>query len=217
MANFFDINFDQQANDLFPPDKRLPKNIALVRSLLKSCQWARDKVLGSYKSGSTAPIWSPGLYNKYDQVIFKKQIYSSLIDANSADPTDTTPWELILSNFIGVDERVKFNGRKLVLEYALNKRFGGTFRLPVTMTHSDIYITKLPATPFGFLVGQTKGSTVGQTTSSDDIGWPLPFKRINNFQINFLSSLYSLTNENEVREFADLYVAAGLRYTVVPY
>jgi len=217
MPNFYDIDFDQQAQDLIPPDKRTPATIAYTRAHLKPVQWCRDKILGSYKSGSNSPIWSPGVYNKYDQVIFKKQVFSSLVNNNTVDPTNAGSWELILTDFIGVDERIKFNGRKIVLEYALNKRFSGVFRLPITMTHSDIYITKLPPTVFGFLVGQTKGSTVGQTTSSDAIGWPLPFKRINNFQINVLASIYAMTNETEIREFADKYVAAGLRYTVVSY
>lgn len=217
MANFFDINFDQQGKDLMPPDKRTPATIASVRALLKCVQWCRDRILGSYKSGSAAPQWSPGTYNKYDQVIFKKKIYSSLVAGNTADPTDATAWELILNDFIGVDERIKFNGRKLVLTYALNKRFGGTFRLPITMTNSDIYITKLPLVPYGFRVAKTFGSSVGQTTSSDTIGSPLPYIRINNFQINFLASLYALTNEKEVRDFVDLYRVAGLRYTIVPY
>lgn len=217
MPDQFDIDFNQQAEDIFPPDKRTVGNMALLKGIIKSLQWCRDLILGSYKKGSTAPQWAPGGYNKYDQVIFNKSVYESLIDSNTDSPNGSANWRLIQNNFIGVDERVRFNGQKIVLEYALNKRFGGTFRPPSSLSLSDIYITNLPAVVFGFRVGQTTGSSVGQTTSPDTIGSPLPFVRINNFQINFLNSLYVLTNEKEVRDFANLYVAAGLNYTIVTY
>lgn len=219
MANFFDVDFDQQVQDILSPDKRLPKNVAILQALMKSIQWCRDLVLGSYKSGSTVPVYSAGTYNIYDQVIFNKAVYSSLISNNTNDPTVSSSWALIQKDFIGVDERIKFNGEKIVLEYALNKRFGGVFRPPITLSNSDIYIENLPAVVYGFRIGQTEdfSSSVGQTTSSDYVGSPYPFIRINNFQINFLNSLYIQTNEKEIRNFVNKYIAAGLNYTIVSY
>jgi len=216
MANLYDVDFKQQSNDLLPPDKRHPKNISIIRALMAPLQWARDLILGSYKTGSNAPIWSAGSYNKWDQVIFNKRVYSSLIDNNTSDPTNSDSWELVLYDFIGVDERIKFNSQKCVLEYALNKRFGGTFRMPPS-SHSDIYIQNLPAVKFGFLVGKTIGSTVGKTQSSDNIGWPYTFKQTTGFQINFPIALYNATTESEIRNYTDQYNDAGIRYIIVQY
>lgn len=217
MSDIFDINFDQQAIDLLSPDKRGPITVALQQALLWATQWCRDLILGSYKTGATAPVYAGGTYNQYDQVIYNKAVYYSLIPNNSALPTDPTSWLLIQANFLGVDERVRYNGQKLVLEYALNHRFGGTFRPPGSSSLSDIYINNVAAVAVGFRVGQTKGSTVGLTKSSDDIGQPYPFAQLTNFNINFLNSLYILTSEKEVRDFVDPVIPASLVYTITPY
>lgn len=217
MPSLYDVNFNQQASDLLPPDKRTLGVVSLMQALLQSVQWCRDLVLGSYKSGATAPNYAPGSYSQYQQVVYKKGVYSSLIDNNTDTPDVASSWELIQSNFIGVDERVKYNGQKIVLEYALNKRFGGVFRPPASIALSDIYITLIPPSPFGFRVGLTIGSSVGLTNSSDSVGSLYPFIQINNFQINFPRSLYILTNENEVRDFVNLYATAGLNYIIASY
>jgi hypothetical protein len=215
-GDIYSINFNQQANDLMPPDKRKPPNLLLSQSLFSSLQWMRDLLFGSYKVGSTAPQYSPGAYNQYQQVLFKKQVFESLIDNNNDVPT-TSNWRLIQSNFIGVDERIKFNNQKCVFEYALNKRFGGQFRMLPAPTPADIYISNLPPSVVGFRIGKTVGSTIGQTTSSDTIGSPFPFQKTAGFQINFKASLFALTSNQEVRDFADLYNAIGINYNIITY
>lgn len=217
MANFFDVDYNQQSIDLLPPDKRGVGIISIVQSVMKSIQWARDLILGSYKSGATAVKWSPGAYNKYDQVVFNKSLYESLIGNNNAAPTDTTSWRKVLDNFLGVDQRQTFNASHCVLENSLNARFGGTFRMPPSTSNSDIFLSTLPPTISGFVIGQTKGSTVGQTNSSDDIGLPTPFKRANGYQINVPVSIFSLTSEQEIRDFTEQSNAAGIRYIIVQY
>jgi hypothetical protein len=217
VGDIFDIDTNQQAVDLLSPDKRGPITVALLRALLWSTQWCRDLVLGSYKRGSTAPIYAGGTYNKYDQVIFNKSVYYSLVANNAALPTDTTSWLKIQDNFIGVDERVRYNGQKIVLEYALNHRFGGTFRPPGSSSLSDIYINNVAPVPAGFRIGMTIGSTIGQTRSSDYIGLNSSYVQISNFNINFLNSLYILTNEQSVRDFVNPVIPASLNYTITPY
>lgn len=217
MSSIFDIDFNQQANDLLPPDKRGVKTISLQRALLIACQWSRDLIFGSYKTGATAPVYAGGTYNKYDQVIYNKAVYYSLVDNNAALPTDTASWLLVQKNFLGVDERVRYNGQKIVLEYALNHRFGGVFRPPGSSSLSDIYINNVDPVPAGFRVGLTRGSTVGLTMSSDFIGQGVPFVQLANFNINFLNSLYILTNEQAVRDFVDPVIPISLKYSITPY
>ena len=219
MPDIYDIDFNQQAVDLLPPDKRDPQPVTLAASLLKGVQWARDLILGNYKKGSTASPYSPGTYNKYDQVLYNKALYESLIDTNTDAPTVTTSWRMLLPNFIGVDERVKYNGQKIVLEYALNKEFDGVFRQPGSSSPSDIYLTNVAPTVAGFHVGQTEAgsSSIGQTTSSDSIGGSYPFVQISNFQINFKASLFVLTNEKAVRNFVNKYIPISINYIIVTY
>ena len=221
MPTIYDIDFNQQSIDQFPPDKRDPQPLALMQSLLYAAQWCRDLVIGSFKTGSTAPAYAPGSYNIYDKVKFEKSIYECMVQGTTNDPTNTIDWRLIQPNFIGVDERIKYNGQKLVLEWALNLQFDGVFRQPATGLNSDIYITNIAASLDGFRVGQTEAGTgissVGQTTSSDSIGGVYPFVQINNFQINFPVALYALTNESAVRNFVDKYLPISLNYIIATY
>ena len=221
MPTIYDIDFNQQAVDQFPPDKRDPQPLALMQSLLQAAQWCRDLVLGSFKAGSSAPVWSAGAYNLYNQVKYGKSIYECITDGTTNDPTNTTDWRLIQENFIGVDERIKYNGQKIVLEWALNLQFDGVFRQPVTGLNSDIWIENIAPELSGFRIGQTESGTdvssIGQTTSSDSIGGTYPFVQLNNFQINFPAALFALTNDEAVRNFVDKYIPVSLNYIIVTY
>lgn len=214
----YDIDFDQQAPELLPPDKRDDNTITLVQSLLKAVQWCRDLLFTSYKEGATADAYAAGTYNKYEQVIFEKAVYYSLIDNNTDDPTNST-WLKIQDNFLGVSKRVQFNGQVVVLEYALNLRFNGTFRPPGSTSLSDIYLTNIAATLSGFFVGETEefSSAIGQTDSEDKIGLPFSYSQAYNFQINIPSALYDATNEQAIRDFVNLYIPVSLNYSIVEY
>jgi len=219
----YDVNINDTAINLLPPDKRYKNTIAFIQSLLRPLQWLRDLFFGSYYGGSTALPYSAGTYNYLQQVKYQKKIYASLIDGNTDLPT-TTNWLLIQDNFIGLQERVLYNGSKLVLEYALNKEFDSTFRQPQTPsgigdTVSDIYITNLSSSVVGFLIGHTEAysSSVGQTTSADKIGNNNTFTYANNFQINIPSAIFASTNEQAVRNFVNQYIPTSLNYTVTTY
>ena len=110
-------------------------------------------------------------------------------------------------------ERIQYNGSKVILEYALNKKFGGTFRQPPLL--SDIFTIKLNPVTSGFHIGLTEAhtSSVGLTTSSDAIGRKYPFAYINNFQINIPTALY--TSDSIIRDFVNKYVVFSINYTIV--
>lgn len=118
---------------LLPPDKRKPNNISFITCLLSPLQWIRDLWFGSYRTGSTAPAWNSGTtYSKYAQVIYNKVVYESLQDGNTNNTPiiGSTYWTAIQQNFIGLSERIIYNGQTLVITYAMNKWFGTTFRQP---------------------------------------------------------------------------------------
>lgn len=223
MSFGYNFDVDNHVVDLLPPDKRYKENIGIIRALLSGVKWAHSMFFKSYYEGTTASQYAPGMYNYLDEVIYQKKVYCSLIPNNSDLPT-TSNWVLVQENFIGVKERVLYNGSKIVLEYALNKEFGGVFRQPSTPSgigdvKSDIYITKIPAIPNGFFVGKTEPncSSVGQSHSSSTIGSTLPSVYNYHFRINIPSSLYVLTNDQAISNFTKLYLPTSLKFLIQSY
>ena len=210
----YDFDIKKASMELLPPDKRYESNKSLLWSLLKPLQWIRDLVFGSYYNGATAPAYTAGTYAYLAQVLYNRQVYMSLIDGNTDAPT-TSNWMLIQDNFIGLKERILYNASKLVLEYALNKQYSTTFRQPPST--SDIYLTNLSAVVDGFVVGATEAhsSSVGQTTSSDVIGSNWTFIYLTHFQIHIPSALSCMTAQ--IRSYANQYVPASIKFTIVTY
>ena len=223
----YNVDINQASIELLPPDKRYPATIALTQSLLKPLQWARDSFFGTYLGGSTAPLWSAGTYAYGDEVIYQNKVYSSLKSGNTDSPTLAGSWYMKSDNFIGLSERVLFNGGRLTLEYALNKEFRGVFRQPttpqgITDAKSDIYLTNDTSVKYGFFVGQTEPfcSSVGLTTSSDYIGSANPFIFVNNFIIHIPTSLLNVSttsNYKSVSNFVSQYIPASINFTIVNY
>jgi hypothetical protein len=220
--SFYDFNISTAIQQLLPPDKRRNNLFALSKSIIAApLQWAHNNLFNTYLVGATCPNYSPGTYNYKDEVIYNKQVYSSLINNNTDAPT-TNNWILISNTFLGVQERVLYNCSKLVFEYALNKEFGTTFRQPnspTSPTNSDIYISPLSAVPNGFCIGSTEAgsSSIGATTASSSIGGTYPFVYLNNFTINVPSAVLTAQTPQAIRSFANNYKAIGLNFTITSY
>lgn len=214
--SFYDFNINDASVEMLPPDKRYLNNVNLIRSLLSTLQWFHDLFFHSYYEGIVPATYAPGIYNYLDQVVYDKKVYLSLINNNSDLPT-TSNWTLVQNDFIGLQERVLYNGSKLVLEYALNKEFNTTFRQPPV--NSDIYISNDNPSVVGFLVGLTEPycSSVGRTTSSDAIGPGGPFLYTNNFVIHIPSAALALTNTQAITNFVNKYIPASLKFTIQAY
>ena len=221
----YDIDFNTNAVQMLPPDKRFTRQTAWVRILLSCLQYLRDLWFGSYRTGSTASTWvNTTTYAKYAQVKYSnKIIYESLINGNTDLPTNTASWRVIQPIFIGMSERILYNGQKLVLEYAMNKWFGTTFRQPNSV--SDIYISNNSITIPTFRVGTLElgSSVVGTLSSSEFIGTVSSFTVSANFTIHCPVAVYNalditlINNDKIFRAFVDKYVPAGVTYTIVTY
>ena len=214
----YDININPVIIELLPPDKRKSNTLQLVNALFSPLQWARNLLFDTYYNGLTVLNYEVREYSYLEQAVYQKKVYSSLIDGNNNLPTDSVTWLMIQDNFIGVKERLLYNGSRLVLEYALNKQFGSVFRQPDNI--SDIYITNNDPILDGFIVGETDDycSSVGQTTSSDAIGGDLPYIYINNFTINIPTAVLDLTetgNTESVRNFVNKYIPASIKYEII--
>lgn len=233
MPTIYDIDFNQQASDLMPPDKRDPTYLSPMRALLKAIQWCRDLVLGNYRSGATAPAFGAGPYAKYDQVLYKKKVYYSLIDANTDTPDVITSWLPIQQNFIGVDERAQYDGLKLKFEYALNKWFATQFRQPTSfvaapdyyLPKSDIYLITnlLPISVFRVGISEIESSSVGLLDSSEAVYDNYNFTGVYGLTIMVPVAVWTALStvtadrDNIIRNFADKYVTAGVLYDIQTY
>lgn len=217
---FFDINYNQKAIELLPPDKRQPMFVAWMKALLSQVQYDRDVVLGDYKIGSNYSLWSAGTYAKGDRVIYGESVYEVIATTTTATPTNTTDWRVYLDDFVGVDERVLYNSAKLVLEYALNRRFQTTFNQPPTL--SDIYIITNVPNIGGFAVGNSTSvsSIIYSDNSSDPLINAQSFTAFYNFTIKIPTAVYSALGggaDDIIRKFVDKYNTIGLNYNIETY
>jgi len=214
----YDVNINPITIELLPPDKRTVTTNPLLQALLNPLQWARDLFFGSYYGGSTAPLYAPGTYNYLNQVIYNKKVYSSLINGNTDLPT-TSNWQLVQNNFIGLKERILYNGQRLVLEYALNKEYDTTFRQPNNI--SDIYISTNAYIAPIFIIGLTedKSSTISTKGSSEYVGISDAVAARIDFTIHIPIATYTAQggNDNIFRNFIDQYVPVGITYIISTY
>ena len=225
MPTIYDIDFSKFTPRMLPPDKRFTKTVAWVNVLLSPVQYLRDLWFGSYRTGSTAPTWvNTDPYPKYALVKYSnKVIYESLADNNTAVPTDATYWRVAQQNFIGLSERVLYNGQKLVLEYAMNKWFGTTFRQPPNV--SDIYITRnaVPVSVFRSGGLEDISSVTYTNTSSDFVVNAYTLVPDANFTIHCPLATYNALASTDAqrdkifRAFVDLYLPSGITYSITTY
>jgi hypothetical protein len=165
--SIYNIDFEQCALELYPSHKRKTVLLQKIYSLVKPLndlalffQFYREG--GSFSSFNPGTVYTYGQYIQYQRRIYLKNEVTDDYVAGIT-PLNTTYWTLILSSFIGADERVKFGPPKIVYEFALNKIFGTTFRQPPLI--SDIYIENLNTTDDALYVGEldTDTAMVSQT------------------------------------------------------
>lgn len=166
----FNIDFENLKENVLPPNYRTVVHSKWLQAFMDVMQYLRNKILGDYRTGSYYSTWSAGTYNIHDRVMFEQVVYESLEDGNTDQPP-SSKWAVWLPSFIGADERKYFNGQKVVLEYALNRYYGTTFRQPPLV--SDIYIDNLGSSIVGFVVGIDEAycSTVAQTDVNGLTDW----------------------------------------------
>lgn len=223
--SIYDIDYKEVGRQLLPPDKRGPNMKAWVNTLLKPLQYLRDLWLGDYRTGSIGLPWialTP--YVLGDRVTFKGSAYESIVFPNTGNlPTDQNFWKVVQQNFIGVMERVLYTGNALIFIYAINKYFGTVFRQPNNV--SDIYVTVYPKPASVFVVGSIEqfSSKIFTTTSSEFVIDAYSFSAYFNMTIfvplavfNALD-IFAPNREKIIRNFADRYLIAGIKYNVSTY
>lgn len=221
MPDQYDVSYSQQVIELLPPDKRNKNIVAFLSDCCTSTvQYLRDALFGDYRNGSVVSAWVAGTYARGVKVNYKKGIYVSLINGNTDVPT-TANWYMQQQFFIGLNERVAYNGTNLVLTYALNRWFGTTFRQPGAGT-SDIYITTNPIAANTFKIGylSRESSYIGFNNTSEAITYTSTFGIQYNANIYvptaLMTALGSAANAL-LTSFINMYMYSGLTYQIIPY
>lgn len=222
------INTDVFAENFLPPKKRLPRYLAWVRVLLSPLQVLYDTMFGTYRSGNPAADYSLLVtYAIGDQVKYiDKAIYQCYVATTAGIlPTDSTYWFKIQDKFVGVEPRTKYNSQRLIFEWALNEWFGTTF--VNTPGASDIYIEAVSDYLGAFYAGYDESESSEVVYANNTATAFIQYDNIPNDYINFTIyipnpvwlALGANTNDRDqvVRNIADLYVYAGIAYTITPY
>lgn len=219
----FNITYNDRIVELLPPDKRYPKTVAFFRAVVKQLQYLHKDIFIDFKTGSIYSKWVTGTYNKGDKVIYGSSVYESLIGSNTFAPNVETAWRLYQINFVGIDEQLKYNFQKLVFEYAINKRFGGTYRQPPLFSDIFLQVNSIIFSPFRVSSIENKSSYVGVEEGTEFIGTNSNFLTNYNLEINVIDTVYDAidpTNQNTVniiKGFANKYIPAGLTYIINKY
>lgn len=243
-----DIYTDDEAQvskDLMPPFRRLPKFLAWFTAILSPQQWLNDLAFAGYYGGSAAVPWvTSTTYNygdrvKYTDYSIYESVNTSAFVSTVAPPSDlydavteTGNWIRVLDTFVGVGERVRYTGQKLMLEYILNYYFQvGTIAIPwLGASHvNQIYIRNGSRNTAFWLSNGAAGSLTSYMANNSV------------FQQYFLGNAYTLagnftifvpaavdaaitanqvagvTAEDVIRSIADKYVQAGKPYQYSTY
>ena len=219
----FDFDIDIIIPNLTAPIKRLPKYSAWLNALTTPIQQAWQNLFVDYKTGSTYSDFNVlTAYFIGDIVIWTdKCVYmASYVNANGISegfsgvfPNNTVFWTKVNENFIGVDERVKYNSQRLLFEYALNRFF----------RTSGIYIENNFVTPTNvFAMGDSSQSSsympsnsVYQADFMPDV--PTYTTAIYDFTIFFPIADYTALGTSAdliIRSFADVYNLVGMQYDI---
>ncbi|MES2382614.1 MAG: hypothetical protein V4538_16315 [Bacteroidota bacterium] len=220
----YDINYALQTEILLPPDKRKPKFISFFKAFTIVLQIIRDRFHNDYADGFTGDKWDVLVaYSIGDKIRYiDRSVYECILPTLAGIvPTNSVYFVKTQEIYIGLRERLRYNSRKMVLEYILNKWFD------VDVSPADqIYITNNNIYGTAFVMGES-----GETSSllaNDSI-----------YSTTYLGNAYSFgdnaftiyvpvlvfnaldpdpTNaENIIRAQADKYVIAGIIYNIVTY
>lgn len=119
------VNIDTLVIQNLPPNKRLPVWMGIIKALASPLKWAMS-TFTQYKEGGVSTYWDSGVsYGIGTRVVYNYAVYESLVASNLGNipDVDTDSWLLVNASFIGANERRLYQGKKLILEYALNQYF----------------------------------------------------------------------------------------------
>jgi hypothetical protein len=226
----YDIDWTSTEKGLSPQVRRFPRFLAWIGAIVSPTAWRQLLFFNEYANGSTAPNWSgyPNEYNQGDRVRRGWSIYEAqqneLVDV---DPLlNSNAWLKVCDDFRGVNERVRYTGQKLILEYVLNHYFSTTWlqpNSPTSPTRPAIYINNNSVQNAVFTVfddSQQSSKVFASDMYTESYVMNSYSFTSNCFTIYVPSTKFTalgLQAEQLIRSVADRYVIAGIQYNVTTY
>jgi hypothetical protein len=230
MSFSYDCDFNLQAQRLTPITKRLDVRLALLECISNSVQFNRDNFFDSYLEGDSAAVWSAATnYVRYDRVNYQNRIYECTNDIIAELPTNTSYWVLVVGDFRGATERIKYNCQKIILEYVLNKWFATTFEQPSSGIDSDFWIESNDRDGDIFYVSEDAELNgiylpsvvpASASLSEDYVGETSTFTAQANFTVNYPVATIPSTSDDKYFQMTSLmnkYKIAGSTVEYVSY
>lgn len=228
MSSIYSLDTDTVYKALLPPKKRKTNWLTWGKVHMKPIQWVFDLFFVTYADGFTGAKYDSSLtYLKGERVRYKDHsVYEAVIAVLvNKQPGNTSYWKKIQDVWIGLRERIKYNGGKMVLEYALNKWFETVFRYAPAV--SDIYIVNniIIVNQFEIAVNEKYSSFIPVKDIYAINGIPI-LELANNqnaftifvpLTVHISLAANNTDRDNVIRAFANQYVVAGIMYNISAY
>jgi hypothetical protein len=192
--SLFVFNPFRVGEELTPAQLRRTKMMAWLRVILRPVKYISDLFIDDFCKGSTyADYNNAATYVIYDRVIWQdRSVYELRVaTATGIDPTgnsaSSVTWLKVQDNFIGVDERVRYNGQLIVFEYAINR----WFRVSAA---PYIYCDPIVVGAVNYFVNINVPAAVYATLGPNNTA-----------------------RDNRIKEFADKYILAAYVLVITPY
>ena len=215
------------AEQIAPPTLRQSKFLAWLYVITKPVQSLWDLAFNGYKDGSifdydldNSGIPIGFVFIKGDVIKYNKAIYVCIETFTYSGIINLIKFNKLQDNFLGVEERIKYNSQKILFEYALNTWFNAPNTIFITnnfLQYQNIF----------FMGEKSETSSlmpINSIYSFDYMGnIPIYITANYDYTINVPIAIFNAlgtttTNkENTIRQFADKYNLAGTTYNVITY
>jgi hypothetical protein len=208
---------------LLPPVLRQLKHLAWLRVLLSPVQTLWQLIFEDYSVGTAYQDWDAitgfalGSRVRYSDLGNYECINPAGAFGAIQYPLNTVYWRKIQDNYIGIDERIKYNSQIIILEYALNRWFMNT-------APNDLIYIETNVVTNQFLLGgssQTSGTMannsayqpyfMGNTYSATQYDFTVYFPIA---LFNGLPPTLNADKEKMIRNVVDKYNLAGMNYDI---
>ena len=230
----YTVVFSQIDEQLTPPMLRNPIYVSWINALHTPVQYLHNEIFqNGYLDGATASNYSnSATYTPTNLVVYTdRAVWINAATCSGITPSIANPtyWTQYNDNYIGANERLKYNSQKILFQYALNR----WFQCSGIWIHNNI----VSPNPTPFVMGQTSqyssymgnSSTLTKYYMGNSPFFPNP--TTNDFTINVpITVANALTNETPdvapnisakrqaiIKSFADQYVIAGILYNIVTF
>lgn len=212
------------AEQITPPVLRTSKLLAWLYVICKPISNLWELVFSMYKETYSFDDYdNTTLYVLGDKVRYEdNRVYECIESCLGVNCLNTTNWVLILDNFIGVDERIKYTSQIIYLEYFLNKWYR------VDTLADQIYIENNTNIASTFVMGESSqySSTMPNNSAYSEtyMGLNPTFPDVSyDFIIWIPTATFTAMGDNaanresNIRGQVNKYVLSGIKYKIDTY